>query len=361
MLLLQSYVDILLWLSMKTIVKRVLNKIDRTIFGKSRAKKSYEEGFTHFMNTGETPESAYKALINLYCMTNGVWNKNEQKKIALSSPAKKQTMPITGIVGTWDEKKFEEFNNVLNKNGYKTFDIKLPEEMVNRLHKFALENPSTIPPAYDKNIIYDPNNPLAEIYRFDMNDLLNNEDVQKIMMDPVFINIARNYLGSEPIFDFPTMWWSTSILKEASVEAAQLYHFDLDRIKWLKLFLFLTDVDDEHGPHAYIQSSHLPNKKPKTLLKRGYSRIPDTDIKKYYPKEDFKTIGGEAGSMFMGDTKCWHKGTPLKKGHRLVFELEYTSSMFGAKHPKLTLTKATPEFKKFCQGEKLYCSNISLN
>ena len=115
----------------------------------------------------------------------------------------------------------------------------------------------------------------------------------------------------------------------------------------------------ENGPHCYIEGSHKPNAKPTELLKRGYVRIPDEDLKPYYKPEAFKVIYGEAGSMFMGDTKCWHKGTPLKKGHRLVLEFEYTSSLFCANYPKLEVTNASADFKEFCVKNKTFASNIN--
>ena len=190
---------------------------------------------------------------------------------------------------------------------------------------------------------------------------MNDSDIQEQIMDPVLINIARKYLECEPIFDFPAMWWSTSFLKEASGEAAQIYHFDLDRLKWLKIFIYLTDVDETTGPHRLIKGSHLPGAKPMTLLKRGYARIPDEDLAKYHKQEDFVVIHGEAGSVFAEDTKCWHKGTPLKKGHRLVLEFEYTSSMFGSNYPKFEMRNTSEKFKQFCKNNPIYASNIKFN
>jgi hypothetical protein len=95
-----------------------------------------------------------------------------------------------------------------------------------------------------------------------------------------------------------------------------------------------------------------------SLLKRGYARIPDNDINQFYKKEDFITITAEAGSIFAGDTKCWHKGKPLKKSHRLVLEFEYTSSLFGANYPKLEIEKASLEFQLFCKENPRYVSNF---
>ena len=46
--------------------------------------------------------------------------------------------------------------------------------------------------------------------------------------------------------------------KKADSEAAQMFHFDLDRIKWLKFFIYLTDVKINSGPHVYVSGTHKP-------------------------------------------------------------------------------------------------------
>jgi len=342
---------------MRQLLSRVKNKIIRT-FGKDPNIDVFEKGYKEFKQTGRTPDESYYAYINLYCSSNGKLNEKLNKEIVTQNPAKTITEPLNGVIGKLNKNDFGKINETLNQDGYVFFDKKLPAETIAKLRDYALKTPTLTAPKYDKKIIYDPAQPISEIYRFDMLDLVNNPDIQKLIMDPTLINVARNYLGCEPIFDFPAMWWSTAFLKEASSEAAQLYHFDLDRIKWLKIFIYLSDVDADHGPHCYIKSSHKAGAKPKELLKRGYARIPDSDLLKYYPEKDFKTVKAEAGSIFAGDTKCWHKGTPLKKGDRLVLEFEYTGFMFGSNYPKLSIKNSTPEFKEFCKNNKVYASNF---
>ena len=234
-------------------------------------------------------------------------------------------------------------------------------QTIESLYTYASNEGAFIPPTYEKKVVYNSINPLAEIYRFHITDLINNYDIQALVMDPVLINIARNYLACEPIFDFPAMWWSTAYLKEPSVEAAQLYHFDMDRIKWLKLFFYLTDVTSENGPHCYIRGSHIPGTKPKELLALGYTRIPDDGLKLYYKPDDFKQVQAKAGAIFAGDTMCFHKGSMIKKGERLVLELQYTSSLFGAVQPKMVVKKSSESFRTFCKKEKRYVSNIHFN
>ncbi len=318
----------------------------------------FEDGYQEFLKTGKTPHEAYMAMLNLFCATDNAFLDDYNKKIAALHPPVKQPEIINGVLGTLNTKDFNDINATLNKDGYANFNKKIPAETVKRLVDYALKNPTKTAPKYDTPVIYNPEHPISEIYRFDLNDLINNPDIQDLIMDPQLINIARNYLGCEPVFDFPAMWWTTAFLKHASEEAAQLYHFDLDRIKWLKIFIYLTDVTEENGPHRFIRGSHKVGSKPKDILKRGYARIPDQDLTPHYKAEDFVVYYGEAGAMFAGDTKCWHKGTPLQKDHRLVLEFEYTSSLFGTNYPKLQVKESSAAFKEFCAKHLYYATNI---
>jgi hypothetical protein len=190
---------------------------------------------------------------------------------------------------------------------------------------------------------------------------MKNKDIQDLIMDPVLMNVARNYLQCEPIFDFPAMWWSTAFQKEASHEAAQLYHFDMDRIKWLKIFIYINDVDINNGPHSYIKGSHIVGAKPDSILKRGYARIEDRELAPFYKKDDFITLTGKQGEIFAGDTKCWHKGNPLVDGHRLVLEFEYTSSLFGVNNLiEIKTSSVSDDFSQFVKKNPVYCQNIRL-
>lgn len=322
-------------------------------------KKIFAKGYQTFLETGKTPQEAYMALINLYCATNGNFTEKLNNEIKLNNPPISVPKTIEGVIGTYSSSDFTNVNKELNENGYSHFAKKLSASICENLTHFALTTPAKIPPAYNEKVIYSAEKPLAEIYRFDIQDLVNNATIQQLMIDPVLLNIARNYLGCEPIFDFPAMWWSTAFQKEASSEAAQLFHFDMDRVKWLKIFIYVNDVTMENGPHCYIQGSQKPNAKPSEMLKRGYARIKDEELLPYYKKDDVKIVCGEAGSVFAGDTKCWHKGINLKKGHRLVLEFEYTSSLFGTNSPKLEVENCSEEFKLFCKTNKVFASNIT--
>ena len=190
------------------------------------------------------------------------------------------------------------------------------------------------------------------IFQFDEQSLVENEAVCAFANTPDFHAIAAEYLGTPPLIDLITMWWSfatQSGLEEQS-GAAQLYHFDLDRLSFVKVFVYLTDVDENTGPHSYIKGSHK-GYRGATFTRDG--RFSDEEVAAAYPKEEYR-ICGPAGTVFIADTKGLHKGNPLIDGERLMFQIQFVNSLFGApsanskiKNPALISDKNKAAFAKY--------------
>ena len=120
-------------------------------------------------------------------------------------------------------------------------------------------------------------------------------------------------------------WW-TFPSPSASSECAQLYHFDCDSLKWVKFFIYLSDVDNLNGPHMSIKRTHIPGSKSQKLLNKGYVRHSDNDIlRTLSPGQQEVEYSLKRGSIFAADTRCWHKGKPVQKQYRIILELVYLS------------------------------------
>ena len=78
-------------------------------------------------------------------------------------------------------------------------------------------------------------------------------------------------------------------------------------------------------------------------------------------------IAGPRGTVFLADTAGLHKGLPLRRDHRLVFQTEYAVSLFGAPYTSPlvagdgALAEAAMEypsvFRRFCftPGDEVGC------
>ena len=132
--------------------------------------------------------------------------------------------------------------------------------------------------------------------------------------------------------------------------AAQLFHRDKDRVDFLKIFIYLTDVfSDKCGPHKYIIKSHLG-------IPRYYSddrRYSDEEIEK---NEDFtvKQFLGPQGTIFAVDTFGLHRGRAVQEGKRSMVQIQFSSSLFGANYNELSLDKL---FNSAPWTQNLYSQN----
>jgi hypothetical protein len=235
----------------------------------------------------------------------------------------------------------------LRETGLYVFPTKVPDEVCDELIKIALTEQCTIvlPSGERTTGLYDRANPKAVRYAIQPGTLVNQPAVQKLISDKSLIWLAQTYLGAKPVLDHMVMWWITNINETPDSDAAQLYHFDMDKVKFLKFFLYLTDVGADSGPHCYIKGSQKSGGIPASLLDRGYARILDEEVEQFYRPEDMVEVGGLKGTIFAEDTRGLHKGKHLLKGDRLLFQLEFSNSLFGTTRSGPVLSKIhAPEF-----------------
>ena len=100
-------------------------------------------------------------------------------------------------------------------------------------------------------------------------------------------------------------------------ENAQYFHCEQDFTKFLKFYIYLTDVDDQCGPHIYASKTHKQKKKNHRLF-RLYS---DNDI--YNSYKDIKKFCANKGSFFFADSYGIHKGEKPKSKPRIILNVHY--------------------------------------
>lgn len=171
--------------------------------------------------------------------------------------------------------------------------------------------------------------PKAEKYDVPPETFMSNPTVLGLMTDRGLVEIARRYLQADPIVDIGASWHSFPKGKSSS-EAATEFHFDLDRLRWMKVFFFLTPIDSRTGSHVFVPRTHLDGGIPRQLLSKGYKRLSDKEVEEYFPEDSWVIPEGAEGTILLEDTRGLHKGLPLAEGHRLVLQFQYCSSLFGS-------------------------------
>ena len=146
-------------------------------------------------------------------------------------------------------------------------------------------------------------------------DLIACKSIMDIANDPEILGLAQAYLGACPIIENINCWWS--IPSHKSAQQAQNFHRDVDDWKFIKLFIYLTDVDLDSGPHVYVKKSVHAKK----LLK--IRRYQDHEVTQHFPASDIEYFTGAAGATFLVDTLGIHKGLLPKSERRLLLQVQY--------------------------------------
>jgi len=111
---------------------------------------------------------------------------------------------------------------------------------------------------------------------------------------------------------------------DAPLSYSQLWHYDHDDTKTIKLFAYLTDVsDDDDGPFTFL---------PAQVSSRfGFSirsHRHDCEVLSHVrPHEVVKMTGPRLSTFMVETSRCLHMGSRLKLGHsRLLYTATFTSA-----------------------------------
>ncbi|MCX6210824.1 MAG: hypothetical protein NTZ59_15300 [Bacteroidetes bacterium] len=307
---------------------------------KKRLYKSIANGLQQLNATGKTSEQSYYDMRELFVLTSGKSNDVVSSKI--SQPKHQNIDWQNGVLNLKNKQDFDRAITGIRRDGYFVFDAKLSEDVVNKIVDFA----KTTPCKYRKisenstgtdykidvvngEALFDETHIESPLYQFTMDKIIVSKEIQKLVFDTSLLAFAQEYLNTKPIVDLLAMWWSVPFAGKGKSEAAQMYHFDLDRLKFMKFFFYLTDVDGETGPHCYVRGSH--KKLHPTLQRDG--RFTDEEVEVAFGKENLMELGGKRGTIMAVDTRGLHKGKDLTKDKRLIFQIEFANSMFGQVYP----------------------------
>ena len=300
----------------------------------------FADGYRHFLASDETQFQAYVAMRRLFYLTNGSFNRAIQEITASIYPAYEMST-TEGILSKSHNP--ESIFDDLHQFGFAVIERRLPNDQVAKLRALATKTPCKRYAPAGEPKVFDPNNPTAVRYRMPEKELISTPEIQALLCDPSILSMAQKVLGSQPILSHVEMWWTTDINEHPDSTTAQLFHFDADKLEMVHLFIYLCDVDTNTGPHTYVPGSHLH--KPLPLRRDG--RISDKEITHHFGEDGIVEICGPAGTMIIERTRGFHKGKRVHAGNRLLMEIVFSGSLFGAPYERMPLPKAlTQPFKR---------------
>ena len=168
-------------------------------------------------------------------------------------------------------------------------------------------------------------------------DLAQSTDLLSVATDDGLVRTISEYFGCLPKIQYLAAW---ETLKNDDELAEMFFHMDHHGHKFVKLFLYLSDVNLGDGHHEFVKGSHDWRKFDEILSPKNMMNIKNQVKVKRKLKGGFwmnnkavslflqdrvVKVTGQAGSLFMEDTGGLHRGTKVESGKsRLLFQVLYT-------------------------------------
>ncbi|MBH8571939.1 phytanoyl-CoA dioxygenase family protein [Nostocaceae cyanobacterium CENA369] len=195
------------------------------------------------------------------------------------------------------------------------------------------------------NLLNSANKQMSEMLANDSNQTQKLPQIYTVTDLPEFatwgnekrlLDIVENYIG------LPVAFQGVHLRKDFSNQhqfGTLLWHKDSEDRKMVKVIIYLTDVEEKHGPFEYIPlsltsfpalNSYRIDYK---LWQSGYLGINDAQLKEIIPASAWKSCPGKAGTVIITDPRtALHHGT-LRSQERSALFFVYTAN--PPKRPEL--------------------------
>ena len=234
--------------------------------------------------------------------------------------------------------KSENINDIVSKiNNHGYYINLIKKEKFNEIYKLIkIDDLELKSKSFTKEVNYD----LKQKNTKRLNDIINtslkeqisflpfelkikkNTNIYKLVMDGYLKEIASAYLNSSLLTVKTELFISNHVQQIDEITKknnAQYYHYDCDYKKFLKVFIYLNEVDEFNGPHSFVINTH----KSKKIEHLVAERLDDDEVIKKYGKQKIINFQGPQGTIIFEDTFGLHKGTFPISGSRAVLIIEY--------------------------------------
>lgn len=221
-------------------------------------------------------------------------------------------------------------STVLKDRGYLFLDNLISPDKLQAMRVFFSENACADPyrPALGEFIAPGNAPPQTHVAFFSNESIIRAPHALDIANDPRVLGIVSGFLGAKPTISLLTAWWSMPH-KGGKAEEAEQFHRDVDDIRFVKLFCYLTDVDEVSGPHMFVPGSQNIDRLTKIR------RYEDREIVEAFGEKSLSVFTGKAGTAFLENTYGFHRGVPPTQKPRLLFQVLYSlrNSIYGPDRP----------------------------
>lgn len=163
--------------------------------------------------------------------------------------------------------------------------------------------------------------------------VLDKESVYaKFALQKPVLDIANAYFRMFTRLRYYNVW--RTFATDHAASASQLWHRDREDFLILKMFVYLSDVDEQAGPFTYASGTHRPSaghKEPEYFLENGVKRSADEQMARVIPPQRWVKGVGRRGTIIFADTRGYHKGGLARATDRLMYTCMFTSQASQSK------------------------------
>lgn len=139
-------------------------------------------------------------------------------------------------------------------------------------------------------------------------------------LQPTFLKIAASYMKQAPYLSYTLLTLSRNV--PGPLKASQLWHQDRDNTNMLKIFVYLTDVNETAtGPFTFFDKVISKKIKNSFIMRH----LPDAEVfdNKQLPTPT-QMIRPKLSIFLVDTSKCYHMGSRVEPTHeRLMFSALY--------------------------------------
>lgn len=216
-------------------------------------------------------------------------------------------------------------NELLKTEMHSIFPEADTEHIVHRLKEMGYAHVGNVPEEYVTQIL-----DYCALYKQTRywNPHTNCVAVDHICRNATLVEIARQYLGAEPILWLTQLRWSFPLsdnragfypttYRDPSEYYLHKFHYDFLDFKSLTLFIYLTDIDSDAGAHIVVEGTH--NHKSFKDLNNIY--LTEEVAEKRFG-DRIKVVLGKRGTAFFEETSAYHR-VGFCQSRRLILSIDY--------------------------------------
>ena len=216
--------------------------------------------------------------------------------------------------------KFSSSLHSLRERGYVSIESSLFTDLASEIYAYCSKANFLVPSYQNKSILY-------------LEDILSFDSVRNIVSSKDLRYFVSLYLGA-PATLYNVGSWIQYPSHNQKAPNTQLWHRDRDDFSFLKLFMNVSNVDINSGPHAYIPGSHQYSKLSDVFSSQdpSHQAIQNGSNHQFLTDAQLHALGlrvkpkvwtGSSSMTFLEDTRGFHRAYTPVSAPRLMFTITW--------------------------------------